>query len=33
MTAPNGEFAKVADVASGNGADQLEAFIIGDLSE
>ena len=30
FTAPNGEFAKVADERSGNGASELEAFILGE---
>ena len=33
MTAPNGEFAKVASDESGSGANQLESFLLGDLSE
>jgi len=33
MTAPDGSFAKVAVDQSGNGASQLEQFLLGDLSE
>lgn len=33
MTAPNGEIAKLAEDVSGNGADQLTAYLLGDLSE
>lgn len=33
MTAPNGEFAKVAGETLGNGADALETYLIGDLSQ
>jgi len=33
MTAPNGEFAKVAGETLGNGADALESYLVGDLSQ
>lgn len=33
MTTPNGSFGKVAEDVTGNGINQLESFILGDLSE
>jgi len=33
MTAPSGEFAKVAEDVSGNGATQLEAFLLGGIAD
>lgn len=33
MTAPNGEIAKIASEEMGNGANQLEAYLIGGLSD
>lgn len=33
MTAPNGEFAKVASDSVGNGANPLETYLLGDLSQ
>jgi hypothetical protein len=32
MTAPNGELAKLAEEQPGNGASQLEAYLVGGLS-
>jgi len=33
MTAPNGELAKLAEEQPGNGANQLEAYLLGGLSD
>jgi hypothetical protein len=33
MTAPNGELAKLAEEQPGNGATQLEAYLVGGLSD
>jgi len=33
MTAPNGDFAKLAEDVPGNGENQLEAYLLGGLSE
>ena len=33
MTAPSGEFAKIANDVTGNGANALEAFLLGDLAD
>ena len=32
MTTPNGEFAKIAEQDAGSGANQLEAYLLGDIS-
>jgi hypothetical protein len=33
MTAPNGDLAKLAEEQPGNGANQLEAYLLGGLSD
>jgi len=33
MTAPNGDLAKLAEEQHGNGANQLEAYLLGGLSD
>jgi len=32
MTAPSGEFAKIAEDVSGHGAGQLEAYLLGEIA-